>query len=68
MAKQVPGMFVIAAACLAVAAALGYGAFRAFAHGGGGTRLLAIVLTLGACLTTLIAVACVVLAFGVDFK
>jgi hypothetical protein len=61
-------MFVVAGVCLAVAAGLGYGAFRAFAHGGDATRLLGIVLTLGAFLTVLLAIACVVFGFGVDFK
>lgn len=68
MAKRVPGMFLVAAAFLAVAGGLGYGAYRAFAQGTPGFRLLGYALGLGAFFALLLAVACVVFGFGVDFK
>ena len=68
MAKKTPGMLLVAAACLVVAGALGYGAMRAFNQGSAGMRFLGSALALGAFLTFLLAVACVVLSFGVDFK
>lgn len=68
MAKKSPGMLLIAAACLVVAGALGYGAMRAFNQGSGGLRMLGSLLALAAFLVFLLAVACVVLSFGVDFK
>ena len=68
MAKRVPGMFVVAAACLALAGGLGYGALKAFGQGTPGFRLLGTALALGAFLVFLLAVACVVLGVGVDFK
>jgi hypothetical protein len=68
MAKRVPGMFVVAAGFVAVAVGLGYGASRAFAHGTPGFRLLGYALGLGAFFALLLAVACVVLGFGVDFR
>jgi hypothetical protein len=68
MAKKVPGMFLVAAACFAVAGGLGYAAFRAFQQGDGGFRLLGYALGLGAFLTLLLGIACIVFAFGVDFR
>jgi hypothetical protein len=68
MAKKEPGMLLIAAGCLAVAGALGYGAVRAFSHSGGGARALGSLLALGAFLVALLGVACIVLSFGVDFR
>jgi hypothetical protein len=68
VAKRVPGMFLVAAACLAVACGLGYAALKAFNQGTPGFRLLGTVLALGAFLVFLLGVACVVLGFGVDFK
>jgi hypothetical protein len=68
MAKRVPGMFLVAAGCLAVAVALGYGAARAFAQGTPGFRLLGYALGLGAFFAFLLAIACVVFGFGVDFR
>jgi hypothetical protein len=68
MAKRVPGMFLIAAGCLAVAGGLGYAAIKAFNQGSPGFRLLGTVLALGAFLVFLLGIACVVLGFGVDFK
>lgn len=68
MAKRVPGMFLVAAAFLAAAIGLGYGASRAFAQGTPGFRLLGYALGLLAFFALLLAVACVVLGFGVDFK
>ena len=61
-------MLVAAAACLVVAAALGYGAYQAFAHGTPGMRFLGKLLALGAFLTFMLALACIVLSFGVDFR
>lgn len=68
MTKRVPGMFVVAAACLAVAGGLGYAALKAFNQGTPGFRLLGTALALGAFLLFLLGVASVVLGFGVDFK
>lgn len=68
MAKRVPAMFLVAAGVLALAVALGYGATRAFAQGTPGFRLLGFVLGFGAFFVLLLAVACVVFGFGVDFK
>jgi hypothetical protein len=68
MAKKTPGMLLIAAACLALAGGLGYAAFRVLGQGGSGSRFFGSILALGAFLSLLLAVACVVLAFGVDFK
>lgn len=68
MAKKTPGMLLIAAACLALAAGLGYAAIRVFNHEGGGARFFGSLLALGAFLVFLLAVACVVLSFGVDFR
>ena len=68
MAKRVPGMFLVAAAFLAAAIGLGYGASRAFAQGTSGFRLLGYALGLLAFFALLLAVACVVFGFGVDFK
>ena len=68
MAKRIPGMFVIAAGCVALAVGLAYGATRAFAQGTPGFRLLGIALTLAAFLVFLLGIACVVFGFGVDFR
>lgn len=68
MAKRVPGMFVVALGVLAIAFALGYGAYAAFGQGTPGMRLLGKLLALAAFLTFMLAIACVVLAFGVDFR
>jgi hypothetical protein len=68
MAKRVPGMFLVAAGCFAVAGGLGYGALKAFNQQTSGFRLLGTVLALGAFLVFLLGVACVVLGFGVDFR
>ena len=68
MAKRVPGMFLIAAGCVILAAALGYGALRAFGSGTGAGRFIGTALTLAAFLTFLVGIACVVLGFGVDFR
>ncbi len=68
MARKSPGMLLIAAGCLALAGALGYGAMRVFKQAGGGSHFLGSLLALGAFLVLLLAVACVVLSFGVDFK
>ena len=68
MAKRAPGMLLVAAGCLVVAGALGYGAIRAFNQGSAGMRFLGSALALGAFLTFLLALACIVLSFGVDFR
>ena len=68
MAKRVPGMFLVAAGCLALAVALGYAATRAFAQGTPGFRLLGYALGLGAFFAFLLAIACVVFGFGVDLR
>ena len=68
MVKRVPGMFLVAAACLALAVAMGYGASRAFAQASPGFRLLGYALGFGAFFVLLLAVACVVFGFGVDFR
>jgi hypothetical protein len=68
MAKRVPGMFLVAAGFLALAIGLGHGASRSFGQGTPGFRLLGYALGLGAFFALLLAVACVVLGFGVDFK
>lgn len=68
MAKKVPGMLLIAPGCLAIAGTLGYWAIKVFHNEGAGARFLGTLLGLGAFLMLLLAVACVVFAFGVDFK
>ena len=68
MAEPAPGMFLVAAGSLAVAGAVGYGAFRAFRSRSAGMRVLGSVLALGAFLMVMLALACIVFAFGVDFK
>ena len=68
MAKRVPGMFLVAAGLLALGLGLGYGANRALAQGTPGFRLLGYALGLGAFFALLLAVACVVFGFGVDFR
>lgn len=68
MARKQPALFLIAVAILAVAGALIFGATRAFQSGGSGARLFGTLLGLAGFLALLAAVACVVFAFGVDFK
>ncbi|MEW5917548.1 MAG: hypothetical protein AB1762_14170, partial [Gemmatimonadota bacterium] len=66
--ERVPGMLLVAAACLVAAGALGYGAARLFRLGSGVMHLLGTLTALAAFLVLLLAVAAVVFFFGVDFK
>lgn len=68
MPKRVPGMFLVAFGVLAIAVGLAYGAYTAFGHGTPGMRFLGKLLALAAFLTFMLAIACIVLAFGVDFR
>jgi hypothetical protein len=68
MADRVPGMLLVAAACLAVAGGLGYGAVRLLRGATGVMHALGSLMALAAFLVLLLAVAAVVFFFGVDFK
>jgi hypothetical protein len=61
-------MLLAAAACLAVAGGLGYGAVRLLRAGTGVMHALGSLLALAAFLVLLLAIAAVVFFFGVDFK
>lgn len=61
-------MLLVALVVLVVAGAFAAGAFEVWHLGGWAAKLGGKLLALGSFLTFMMAIACVVLAFGVDFR